>query len=109
MDLGSTCGQTGACTKASGDVAKHTERANSRGHLGKPTRGTSSQVGWKGSVLSSDSMGPPTTGLGAPIESIGTERSITIGRMGNEAPYNILGNKEEWSSILVSFFGQRRT
>ena len=36
IDLGSTCGQTVACMKASGDMAKHTERENSRGHLGRP-------------------------------------------------------------------------
>ena len=74
-------------------MAKRIERANSHGYLGKPTRGTSSQVGWKGSVLSSDPMGPPTTGFTAPIESTSTERSVTFGRMGNEAPYNILDRK----------------
>nr|POE80997.1 phosphatidylinositol 4-phosphate 5-kinase 1 [Quercus suber] len=37
----------GCCTKVSGNVAKRTERENSRGHLGRPTRGTLSQVEWK--------------------------------------------------------------
>ena len=56
--------------KASGDVAKHTERANSRGHLGRPTRGTLSRFGWKGWVLSSDLTGTPTAGCGVSIRSM---------------------------------------
>ena len=70
IDLGSTCGQTAACTKASGDMAKRMERVNSRGHLGQPMRGTSSWVGWKGWVLSLDPMGTPTAVRGAPIRSM---------------------------------------
>ena len=51
-------------------MAKRKERANSRGHLGRPTKGTLSQVGWKGWVLSSDLTGTPTAGRGAPIGSM---------------------------------------
>ena len=51
-------------------MAKCTERENSHGHLGQPTRGTSSGVGWKGWVLSSNPTGTPTASRGAPIESM---------------------------------------
>ena len=70
IDLGSTCGQMVACTKASGDMAKRTERANSHGHLRQPTRGTLSRVEWKGWILSLDPMGTPTAVPGAPIRSM---------------------------------------